>query len=126
MKQKVSPVALIIAVILLLAFLLFMFNRNVVSHAPAYTVSAPENDLDGAAAKRANHAKAMGVSPANGAAPSPDNESNSPCGVAEWFRIQKARSSALRIRTGFLLSAGEPYGRETSIIGQEYLRSNIR
>ena len=74
MKQKVSPIAVIVAVILLLAFLLFMFNRNVVSHAPAYTVSSPENDLDGAAAKRANHAKATGATPTSGGAPANDNK----------------------------------------------------
>ena len=74
MKTNVNPIALIVAGIVLLLFILFLFNRTMTPSAPAYTLSAPGNDADGAAAKRANYLKAHGKSPDKGSAPASDTK----------------------------------------------------
>ncbi len=61
MKKDVNPIAIIAGIVVLLAFVVFMYSRTMSAKAPDYTISAPGNDLDGAAAKRANRAKAQGL-----------------------------------------------------------------
>lgn len=71
MHKKVNPMILVVAGIFLVAVLGLLFMRTFTSHEPAYTVSPPSQDADGAAAKRANMIKRGIVPPDNPAAGKP-------------------------------------------------------
>lgn len=57
MKKEVSPVIMIVAGVVLVGFIAFLFMRTVAPKAPEYTISPPNLDADGAKAKRANYLK---------------------------------------------------------------------